>query len=48
MQDSNQFHAICLDTFPPAKYMNDISFQIVDVIHSYNKMCGTTKVRFKF
>lgn len=25
MQDSNQFHATCLDTYPPIFYMNDIS-----------------------
>lgn len=25
MQDSNQFHATCLDTFPPIFYMNDVS-----------------------
>ena len=25
MQDSNQFHAICLDTYPPIFYMNDVS-----------------------
>lgn len=48
MQDSNQFHAICLDTFPPAVYMNDISHSIVALIHNYNKMCGTTKVAYTF
>ncbi|CAM9936798.1 unnamed protein product [Laminaria digitata] len=25
MQDSNQFHATCLDTYPPIFYMNDVS-----------------------
>lgn len=25
MQDSNQFHAVCLDTHPPIFYMNDVS-----------------------
>lgn len=36
MRDSNQFHAVCLDTFPPISYMNDISRKIVQVITRYN------------
>lgn len=36
MQDSNQFHAICLDTYPPIFYMNDISRQIVQILTRYN------------
>jgi diphosphomevalonate decarboxylase len=31
MQDSNQFHATCLDTYPPIFYMNDVSRSIVQV-----------------
>ncbi len=29
MQDSNQFHAVCMDTYPPIFYMNDISKAII-------------------
>ena len=29
MKDSNQFHAICQDTYPPIFYMNDISKTII-------------------
>lgn len=36
MQDSNQFHAICLDTFPPCVYMNDTSHGIANFVHVYN------------
>lgn len=36
MQDSNQFHAVCLDTFPPCVYMNDVSHKISQFIHTYN------------
>jgi diphosphomevalonate decarboxylase len=36
MKDSNQFHAICLDTFPPIFYMNDVSRAIVRVVTAYN------------
>lgn len=37
MQDSNQFHAICQDTWPPIRYMNDISWSVVSLIHAFNK-----------
>lgn len=29
MKDSNQFHAICQDTYPPIFYMNDVSKSII-------------------
>lgn len=44
MKDSNQMHATCLDTYPPCVYMNDTSHLIVDLIHSYNSVCGQTRV----
>jgi len=44
MKDSNQFHAVCLDTFPPNVYMNDTSHAIVNLIHAYNSASGKTKV----
>jgi diphosphomevalonate decarboxylase len=37
MQDSNQFHAVALDTDPPIFYMNDVSRAIVAVITEYNR-----------
>lgn len=48
MKDSNQFHSVCLDTFPPVKYMNETSFIIVDLIHTYNEFRGSTKVAYTF
>ncbi|RUS33401.1 diphosphomevalonate decarboxylase, partial [Jimgerdemannia flammicorona] len=36
MRDSNQFHAVCLDTFPPIFYLNDVSRAIIRLIHEYN------------
>lgn len=44
MQDSNSFHATCLDTFPPCVYMNDISHMIVNIVHIYNEFRGSNKV----
>ncbi|KAJ3663446.1 hypothetical protein Zmor_007705 [Zophobas morio] len=46
MQDSNQFHAVCLDTYPPCFYMNDVSRSVVELVHSYNKYKGATKVAY--
>ncbi|XP_045774338.1 diphosphomevalonate decarboxylase [Maniola jurtina] len=48
MKDSNQFHAVCLDTYPPCVYMRDISHKIVEVIHKYNEICGELKVAYTF
>lgn len=45
MQDSNAFHATCLDTFPPCVYMTDISHMISNVVHVYNEFKGSSKVR---
>lgn len=44
MQDSNSFHATCLDTFPPCVYMNDISHMIANIVHVYNEFRGLNKV----
>ncbi|KAJ8916910.1 hypothetical protein NQ315_013380 [Exocentrus adspersus] len=48
MEDSNQFHAVCLDTFPPCIYMNDTSHLIVELVHAYNEHKGTNKVAYTF
>ncbi|NWI55866.1 MVD1 decarboxylase, partial [Calyptomena viridis] len=44
MRDSNQFHATCLDTFPPIFYLNDLSRHIIALAHRYNAHHGHTKV----
>lgn len=43
MKDSNQFHATCLDTFPPISYLSDISRRIVRLVHCFNAHHGQTK-----
>lgn len=48
MKDSNQFHATCLDTFPPIFYMNDISRQIIRLIHAYNAYYGAIRAAYTF
>ncbi|XP_017492751.1 PREDICTED: diphosphomevalonate decarboxylase, partial [Rhagoletis zephyria] len=48
MRDSNQFHAIALDTYPPCVYMNDVSHAIVEFVHSYNEAAGEIKLAYTF
>ncbi len=45
IQDSNQFHAVCLDTYPPCVYMNDVSHAIADLMHQINRDAGKNIVR---
>uniref|UniRef100_M8BR23 Diphosphomevalonate decarboxylase n=1 Tax=Aegilops tauschii TaxID=37682 RepID=M8BR23_AEGTA len=39
--DSNQFHAVCLDTSPPIFYMNDTSHRIISLVEKWNHSEGT-------
>ncbi|XP_072790604.1 diphosphomevalonate decarboxylase isoform X2 [Taeniopygia guttata] len=48
MRDSNQFHATCLDTFPPIFYLTDVSRHIIALVHRYNAHHGHTKVAYTF
>lgn len=48
MKDSNQFHATCLDTFPPISYLNDTSQRIMQLVHCFNTHHGQTKVAYTF
>ena len=40
MADSNQFHATCLDSYPPIFYLNDVSRDVIRVVHAYNEQKG--------
>ena len=48
MKDSNQFHAICQDTYPPIRYMNDTSWSIVNLIHFINHSFGHNVACYTF
>lgn len=48
MRDSNQFHATCLDTYPPIFYMNDVSRRIIRLVHLYNEWAGELRVAYTF
>lgn len=48
MQDSNQFHAVCMDTYPPVFYLNDTSKAIIQLVHQINEQAGFSKAAYTF
>eukprot|EP00461_Guttulinopsis_vulgaris_P003208 UN03209 len=40
MKDSNQFHATCLDTYPPIFYLNQTSKRIIHMCHQLNDLAA--------
>ena len=48
MQDSNQFHATCLDTYPPIFYLTDTSRAIILLCHALNDACGEVMCGYTF
>ncbi|RHY02932.1 hypothetical protein DYB30_001150 [Aphanomyces astaci] len=48
MMDSNQFHATCLDTYPPIFYLNEISRSIIHLVHKYNHHAGAIQAAYTF
>ena len=48
MQDSNSFHATCLDTNPPIFYLTDTSRAIINTIHMLNEAAGKNIAAYTF
>jgi len=50
MKDSNSLHSVCLDTFPPCVYMNNVSHAVVELVHKINQaeVDGKYKVAYSF
>ncbi|KAG9078145.1 diphosphomevalonate decarboxylase, partial [Ceratobasidium sp. 370] len=48
MADSNQFHAVALDTAPPIFYMNDVSRAIISLVVEYNRASGKAKAAYTY
>lgn len=48
MADSNQFHAVCLDTLPPIFYLNDVSHASIRVVEEMNRVSGKTVAAYTF
>ena len=48
MRDSNQLHAICLDTVPPLVYMTDVGHAACALVHALNAAAGTAVAGYTF
>jgi diphosphomevalonate decarboxylase len=48
MKDSNQFHATCMDTYPPIFYTNDVSRSIMRTVHALNAEAGEVLFGYTF
>ena len=41
MKDSNNFHSVCADTYPPIFYLNESSHEIIKTVHKINSVLKT-------
>ncbi|XXZ98580.1 diphosphomevalonate decarboxylase [Meyerozyma guilliermondii] len=48
MQDSNSFHAVCLDSYPPIFYLTDTSKKIIKLVHQLNDAEGKIIAAYTF
>lgn len=48
MKDSNSFHAVCLDSYPPIFYLNDTSKKIIKLINRLNELEGKIIAAYTF
>lgn len=48
MQDSNSFHAICLDSWPPIQYLTDVSRAAMNAVETINRKAGKTICAYTF
>lgn len=48
MKDSNSFHAVCLDSYPPIFYLNDTSKKIMKLVHRLNELEGKIIAAYTF
>ena len=48
MRDSNQFHATCLDTYPPVFYLTDDSRKVINFVHAANEKAGRIRAAYTF
>jgi diphosphomevalonate decarboxylase len=48
MKESNQLHALCLDTYPPIIYLNDVSYEVISKINELNQQNNRNVAAYTF
>lgn len=48
MQDSNSFHACCLDSWPPIQYLTDVSRAAMNAVETCNRKAGKLICAYTF
>ncbi|RMZ76216.1 hypothetical protein DV738_g5032, partial [Chaetothyriales sp. CBS 135597] len=48
MQDSNSFHAVCLDSWPPILYLTDVSRAAIKAVEQINAQAGRLVAAYTF
>jgi diphosphomevalonate decarboxylase len=48
IKDSNSFHSVCLDSYPPIFYLNDTSKRIIKLINLLNESAGKLIAAYTF
>ncbi|KAJ9657592.1 diphosphomevalonate decarboxylase [Neophaeococcomyces mojaviensis] len=48
MMDSNSFHAVCLDSWPPIHYLNDVSRAAMNAVETINRRAGEPIAAYTF
>ncbi|ODV86698.1 hypothetical protein CANARDRAFT_6274 [[Candida] arabinofermentans NRRL YB-2248] len=48
MKDSNSFHSVCLDSYPPIFYLNDTSKRCIKLVNLLNEAAGKIVAAYTF
>ncbi|CAK5075018.1 unnamed protein product [Meloidogyne enterolobii] len=48
MAESNQLHAVCLDSYPPIIYLNSTSFLLMEFVHDFNTFYSSPLIAYTF